>query len=161
MAEALGRIERLYHPYHAALSSLLSQTRRRFGFCVLVDCHSMPSGARGLDPSQRPDIIVGDRFGTSCAGDITRLVTEILADLGYRTGLNRPYAGGFITERYGTPRAGIHVVQVEINRALYMDEQRFRKTAAFETVRQDMAAFAGSLVDAIASRAGPLSDAAE
>lgn len=161
VAEALGRIDRLYHPYHAALSSLLVETRRRFGLCVLVDCHSMPSGARGLDPSGRPDIIVGDRFGTSCAGDITRLVTGILGDLGYRTGLNRPYAGGFITERYGTPRAGIHVVQVEINRGLYMDEQRFRKTASFEAVRRDMTAFSERLVAAVARRAGPLSDAAE
>lgn len=161
VAEGLSRIDTLYRPYHAALGALLEGTRARFGFAVLVDCHSMPSAARGLDAADRPDIIVGDRFGTSCDRSVTAATSEIFGALGYRVGCNRPYAGGFITERYGRPSDGVHVVQVEINRALYMDEARCVKAAGFERVRRDMLSFAADLVEALFPEARQGAEAAE
>ncbi len=133
---AFERIERLYRPYHDTLNALLEDTRRRFGLAILIDCHSMPS-TQGLDGAagSRPDFVLGDRFGASCGGALTRLLHRTLADMGYKVACNRPYAGGYITEHYGRPAEGLHAMQIEINRALYMDEARFTKTAGFEPLR--------------------------
>jgi len=144
--EGLSRIEGLYKPYHAALRSRLAATLDRFPFAVLVDCHSMPSTARGLEHRARPDVIIGDRFGTSCSGALTEAAVAILRDLGYRVVRNRPYAGGYITEHYGRPHHGVHALQIEINRGLYMDEQHFRRTVGFGALMQDLAAFAERLM---------------
>lgn len=144
--EGLARIEDLYKPYHATLRARLAATLERFPFVVLVDCHSMPSTARGLEHRPRPDIIVGDRFGTSCSGALTEASVAILRDLGYRVVRNRPYAGGYITEHYGRPHSGIHTLQIEVNRGLYMDEQQFRRTVGFGALMQDLGAFAERLM---------------
>ncbi len=82
----------------------------------------MPSASVGTPASQRPHFVVGDRFGTSCAPEVARTITRVLSGAGYDVQANRPYAGGFITEHYGRPQARVHAVQIEINRALYLDE---------------------------------------
>lgn len=131
LAVGLERIDLLYRPFHTMLTALLEQTRRRFGMAVLVDCHSMPSTATSHPHAQRPHFVIGDRFGVSCDARLTRLVRDGLAKLGYDVHLNRPYAGGFITEHYGRPATGIHAIQIEINRALYLDETTLAPTDGF------------------------------
>lgn len=134
-AEASERIDRLYRPYHRRLQELIGRTRERFGICLLVDCHSMPSIGGPMDQDaglKRVDMVLGDCFGTSCATSITAYMEDILRDLGYRVTRNMPYSGGFTTMHYGQPSAGIHALQIEINRAIYMDEERFQPTARFE-----------------------------
>ena len=128
---ALLRIERLYHPFHQALADLITETQRQFGVAVVVDCHSMPSTSVGQAASRRPHFVIGDRFGTSCAPELTRTVTRTLAAAGCDVHANRPYAGGFITEHYGRPHARVHVVQIEINRALYLNEATLEHSAEF------------------------------
>ena len=102
---AFERIERLYRPFHAALADLLEATRKRFGIAILIDCHSMPSASMGQVPGGRPHFVLGDRFGASCDAKLTRFMRDILQGAGYEVQLNRPYAGGFITEYYGNPGA--------------------------------------------------------
>ena len=138
VAVALERIERLYFPFHQALGALIAETRDRFGVAVLVDCHSMPSGAAGSGPSQRPHFVLGDRFGGSCDVRLTRQLRERLVAHGYDVHLNRPYAGGFITENYGRPSSGIHAIQIEINRALYLDETTFVRSAGFVRLQANL-----------------------
>ena len=128
--DALGRIEALYKPYHRALRRLINKAHQAFGTVILVDCHSMPSVGVSRDEPRRPDIVIGDRYGTSCAGLLPDVVEEIMSGLGYSIGRNKPYAGGFITEHYGNPASGLHTVQLELNRAIYMDERRRERRPA-------------------------------
>ncbi|MAA98852.1 MAG: N-formylglutamate amidohydrolase [Stappia sp.] len=146
VSEALERIETLYKPYHQTLRRLLAQTHVAFGYAVLIDCHSMPSAVRGADTGQRPDFILGDRYGTSCAVGLIDAAAEILTGLGYRVSRNKPYAGGFITEHYGRPLKGLHALQIEINRGLYMDEGLTLRGPGFENLVQDLIRFADALV---------------
>ena len=125
LQDAISRIENVYRPYHDTLRKLIAETVVQFGFAVLVDCHSMPSLERKPDIKSRPDIIIGDRYGTSCHGDISQELINRFSERGYRVMRNKPYAGGFITEHYGRPLKGLHAVQIEINRKLYMDETTF------------------------------------
>ncbi len=127
--EAMRRIESLYKPYHRALRRLFTRIQRSFGAAVLVDCHSMPSSAGQKDERARPDFVIGDRYGTSCVPLVAECVDRVLRGMGYTVSRNKPYAGGFITEHYGNPAVGLHAVQLEINRALYMDERRTRGRA--------------------------------
>ena len=138
VAVALERIERLYRPFHATLADLVQQTQHGFGVAVLIDCHSMPSASVGQPQASRPDFVLGDRFGVSCDSKLTRLVRETLAGMGYDVQLNRPYAGGFITEHYGRPSRGLHALQIEINRALYLDETTLERSAGFERLQRDL-----------------------
>ena len=142
-AEAERRIAAFYRPFHDALTDLLRVTRQRFGVAVLVDCHSMPSVGGPLDRdrgSERADIVLGDRFGASCGAPLVDGVERVLAGLGYRVARNVPYAGGFTTEHYGQPQDGVHALQIEINRALYMDEKRVRRHGGMERLVDDMTA---------------------
>lgn len=129
--EAMTRIEGIYKPYHLALRGLMSRAQRYFGASFLVDCHSMPSVARAGDNSVTPDFVIGDRYGTSCAPGLTHTVCGELEKAGYTVSRNKPYAGGFITEHYGNPAAGSHAIQIEVNRALYLDERTFETSAGF------------------------------
>jgi len=138
VAAGIARIEHLYKPFHASLMELIAQTYRSFGTAILIDCHSMPSTNVGQSSSVRPDIVLGDRFGASCDVRLTRLVRTAFTDLGYRVVLNRPYAGGFITEHYGRPVEGVHALQIEINRGLYLDERTLRRARGFKKVRADL-----------------------
>jgi N-formylglutamate deformylase len=159
--EALWRIEQIYKPYHRTLRRLLLQAQNTFGHAVLVDCHSMPSNANGRDERPRADVVLGDRYGTSCAPGVTDVIEETLRELGYAVARNRPYAGGFITEHYGEPASGFHAVQIEINRALYMDERHYTRSSLFERVRLDLARVIGTLATATADGIAPMRDAAE
>ena len=128
--DALARIEALYKPYHRALRRLINKAHQAFGTVILVDCHSMPSVGVSRDEPRRPDIVIGDRYGTSCAALLPDVVEETMSALGYSIGRNKPYAGGFITEHYGNPASGLHTIQLELNRAIYMDERRRERSAA-------------------------------
>lgn len=143
--EALARIEGLYKPYHRALRQTLSSLQRQFGTVLLIDCHSMPALALDRDISSRCDIVLGDRFGTSCSTAVTDAIEEFLCIRGYRVMRNKPYAGGFITEHYGQPLAGVHAVQIEICRSLYMEERLYRKNPGFSALVEDMTALSKML----------------
>ena len=145
VGQALERIDRLYKPFHAALAETIESTRAVFDQAFLIDCHSMPSTSSSQGAGGRPDFVLGDRFGASCDSRLTRLAREVLTGLGYEVQLNRPYAGGFITEHYGRPARGIHALQIEINRALYLDEVRLRQTAGFDRLRQNLTTLAQRL----------------
>jgi len=138
--DGLARIEDLYRPYHAGLRSLVQRTQGGFGTCILVDAHSMPSAGLDRDGLAKSDIILGDRFGTSAAGYIIDIAEQAFMRLGFSVTRNRPYAGGFITEHYGAPAAGVHALQIEVNRALYMNEATLEPHAGFGEVEQAMAA---------------------
>ena len=127
--DAIRRIEGLYKPYHRALRRLFTRVHRDFGAAVLIDCHSMPSTAGAKDERPRADVVLGDRYGTSCVAAVAETVEATLRAQGYSVSRNKPYAGGFITEHYGNPAAGLHAIQLELNRALYMDERRFERSA--------------------------------
>ena len=139
--EALVRIEDVYKPYHQTLAGLIEKTRAGFGGALLIDCHSMPSSIRGGQGRLRPDIVLGDRYGASCAGEITDAAAQILSRLGYSVSRNKPYAGGFITEHYGRPAKGVHAMQIEVNRALYMDERKLSPIPGFTRLKADLALF--------------------
>ncbi len=144
--EALGRIEEIYKPYHSTLRRLLAQTHVTFGYAVLIDCHSMPSSVKCQTTDSRPDFILGDRYGTSCNGELTEYACTILRNMGYSVSRNKPYAGGFITEHYGRPASGLHALQIEINRGLYMDEGSHEPSAGFEDLFQNLGEFAKELI---------------
>jgi N-formylglutamate amidohydrolase len=129
--EAVARIEDLYKPYHRVLRGLIQRTSRQFGHAILIDCHSMPSSSLGRDEDAKADFVLGDRFGTSCAPLLIAAFERHLGARGYKVTRNKPYAGGFITEHYGEPNIGRHALQIEINRALYMNESTLAITPGF------------------------------
>ncbi|WP_037389268.1 N-formylglutamate amidohydrolase [Sinorhizobium americanum] len=143
--EALARIESIYKPYHAALRKLIARTHVQFGMAVLIDCHSMPGNVHLAGSGQRPDFIIGDRYGTSAAAELSRFAVELLEELGYAVTRNKPYAGGFITEHYGRPTRGLHALQIEINRSLYVDEATLVKKPGFAALATDLATFVTGL----------------
>jgi N-formylglutamate amidohydrolase len=159
--DALSRIETLYKPYHRALRRLISRVHQAFGTVVVVDCHSMPSIGVSRDEPRRPDIVIGDRYGTSCAPLLPDMVEETMGRLGYSVGRNKPYAGGFITEHYGNPASGLHAVQLELNRAIYMDERRREKGPRFAQVAADFKLLAEALATVPLDDLGPFQAAAE
>ena len=160
--DALARIETLYKPYHRALRRLINKVHQMFGTVVVVDCHSMPSVGVSRDEPRRPDMVIGDRYGTSCAPLLPDRVEETLSGLGYSVGRNKPYAGGFITEHYGNPASGLHAVQLELNRAIYMDERRRERGPRFGQVAADFAILADVLATTIPfGDLGPFQAAAE
>ncbi|HET7851001.1 MAG TPA: N-formylglutamate amidohydrolase [Pseudolabrys sp.] len=146
--DALRRIESLYKPYHRALRRLFTRLHRDHGAAVLIDCHSMPSNAGHKDDRPRPEFVLGDRYGTSCVGVVAETVEITLRSLGYSVSRNKPYAGGFITEHYGNPAVGLHAIQLEINRALYMDERTFTRSSGFAALAADL--------DTVADRIGQI-----
>ena len=147
LAEAIGRIETIYKPFHAALEERLRRTKERFGMAILVDCHSMPSSVRALPGGRRPDMVLGDRYGTSAGARLVAIATGRLTRLGYDVARNKPYAGGYITERYGRPAIGQHAIQIEINRGLYADERIYRPHAGFEVLAERLAAFVAGFAE--------------
>ena len=146
--EARWRIETLHRPYHKALKGLIEATERRFGGCLVIDCHSMPSGVSGgVSSDGGPqagkngngvDVVLGDCFGTACAAVVTDTAQRAFEAMGFTVIRNKPYAGGFTTRHYGRPEQGIHALQIEINRALYMDEERVRRGAGLPGLTRRM-----------------------
>jgi N-formylglutamate amidohydrolase len=147
--EGLARIERIYRPYHDTLRRLLAQTHVGFGLAILIDCHSMPSNIRGGPARVRPDFVLGDRFGASCMPELTDCAADTLQRLGYTVCRNKPYAGGFITEHYGRPGRGLHALQIEVNRGLYMDEYRLEPHHGFALLWRIFVKLAESLLSIV------------
>ena len=141
-SDARRRLEQCYDPYHAALGRLIEQARTQFGCAVVIDCHSMPSAGGVPFRSGEPpiDFVLGDRFGSSCAPFVTDMTEEALVNLGFEVARNAPYAGGYVAASYGRPGNGVHILQVEINRALYLDEARITRTDGFAKLREAMTA---------------------
>lgn len=138
MREADMRLRDHWRPYHDALDTLMTATRRTFGEAVLVDCHSMPHEALEsvVHPDGlRPDIVLGDRFGAAAASDVVERVEAAFATAGLKVVRNAPFAGAYSAQRYGRPSQGQHVVQIEIDRSLYMNERTIRPNANFKAFR--------------------------
>lgn len=138
MAEAQWRIENYWYPYHAALQRLLDQAHERNGEAILIDCHSMPHEAMdGVARSarRRPQIVLGDRFGAAAAGEIVDRIEAAFASAGLTVTRNAPFAGAYVTQAYGRPSRNQHAIQVEIDRALYMNESRIEPNAEFDAFR--------------------------
>ena len=134
LREAQQRIDRLWHPYHAALRVLIEESLSAFGEAVLIDCHSMPHEAieAHARPGQpRPDVVLGDRFGAASGREVMEAVEAAFTEAGFRVARNAPFAGAYIAQAYGRPSRCQHVVQIEIDRGLYMNEQRITRRADF------------------------------
>ncbi|MFN5998217.1 MAG: N-formylglutamate amidohydrolase [Paracoccaceae bacterium] len=149
LAEAEARITRFWHPYHQALAALVEETRAAFGQAVLIDCHSMPHEAieAHTRPGQpRPEVVLGDRYGATAGREVMDRIEAAFAAAGLRVGRNAPFAGAYVAQAYGRPSRGVHVVQVEIDRALYMDEVRIEPLAGFAGFRDLIAGVVAELV---------------
>ncbi len=150
LREAHERLEQVWHPYHDALRHLLDESRALFGEAILLDCHSMPheaieTHARSNQP--RPDVVLGDRFGAAASRIVVEEIEAAFEGAGLRVARNAPFAGAYIAQAYGRPSRNQHVVQIEIDRALYMDEATIQP-------RADFAAFHQLITDVIARIAG-------
>ena len=128
LVEAAGRINQVHQPYHQALSGLLDQAMAQHGHAVLIDWHSMPSASIAKAGC---DFVLGDRYGSACSPVLTRLVDQTLTGMGFAVARNVPYAGGYTTEHYGRPMDGVHALQIEINRGLYLDEAQIQPGPGF------------------------------
>lgn len=140
-SDALHRLQTYYWPYHRALGDLVERTRRDFAFCILVDCHSMPSAGCPLAPDVgqgRVDIVLGDCHGTACSPRVIEMAHGALTSLGYRVARNTPYAGGYVTRHYGRPGRGVHGLQIEINRAIYMHESTYGRGPNMTRLADDL-----------------------
>ncbi|MFZ4689519.1 MAG: N-formylglutamate amidohydrolase [Polymorphobacter sp.] len=158
-AEAQARIRALHRPWHARITELLARAQARHGYAILIDCHSMPQPT-GILP---PQIVLGDRFGTSAAPQLVDLIEQHFTAARWRTARNKPYAGGHATEFHGRVAGGIHAVQIEIDRNLYMDAQRLTRHQGFDAVAAHMEGLARLLVRAAPGLGlgPPLREAAE
>lgn len=143
--EAESRLARFWHPYHRALSGLIDEAVARFGGAVLIDMHSMPRDALAHLPRPRPDMVLGDRNGVSAAPRISAAVSDAVASEGFRLRRNSPFSGAYITAAYGRPRDNIHVVQLELDRSLYMDERRIEPRADFAQFNERFTRVVGRL----------------
>jgi len=150
--EAALRLEQLYHPYHAALAALVEETRARFGVAVVIDCHSMPSSLGA------PDIVLGDRYGASAAPALSRLAEASFLREGLSVARNTPYAGGYTTVRYGRPARGCHALQIEVNRGLYLDEDRLVRKEGFEMLKLRLTAALARIVQIAPDALRPADD---
>lgn len=147
-ADAEERIRSCWQPYHDALAGLIARTKERFGYCLLLDCHSMPAGHGRMTG---PDFVLGDAHGTACTPQITALVETVLSADGYYVKRNDPYAGGYVTRHYGRPRDGVHALQIEVARRLYMDEATLRKVQGFGVLQHRMGNLLGNVAASCAS----------
>lgn len=138
MEQAKWRIGQYWQPYHAALQSLLDESHARFGQAILIDCHSMPHEAMdGMARSRkkRPEIVLGDRFGAAARPDVVDRIEAAFVSAGLRVARNTPFAGAYVIQTYGRPSQNQHAIQVEIDRALYMDEGAIRPNKNFQAFR--------------------------
>ncbi|MBL8708523.1 MAG: N-formylglutamate amidohydrolase [Rhodospirillaceae bacterium] len=162
-AEVETRLARCYQPYHAALAALVAEAQAAHGRCLVLDCHSMPStgggadrdlpsgerngqGGKGKPGNGRVDFVLGDCFGASCDAGIAAAIDAHLRAGGAQMRRNSPYSGGYVTQHYGRPESGVHVLQIEINRALYLDERSLERSAGFSDVQATMTGLIAMLV---------------
>lgn len=156
-AEAAARIDACYRPYHAELKRLVRETKSRFEVCLLIDAHSMPSAGLSCreDPSFGPvDVVLGDNHGRAAAPALLHAARVYLEDCGYAVAINDPYPGGFVTKVYGAPHAGAHAIQIEVNRALYMDEATYERSSRFDAVRADVSGLLCHMSDVVSAYSG-------
>jgi N-formylglutamate amidohydrolase len=142
-ADAIGRLERYYSPYHARLQQMLQASRAAFGQVLLVDCHSMPSEALNHSRAEgfvRPQVVLGDRFGASCGKAYVDRIEAIFRQEGFTVTRNAPFAGAYITQTYGRPAAGQHAIQIEIDRSLYMNESTIRTNSEYASTKRRLTA---------------------
>ena len=154
-ADAMERLRHCYWPYHQALRRLLDETVQRFGYCILLDCHSMPSAGGPGDMDEGPslvDVVLGDNHGTACAPIVMETAAESLAAEGLSVTRNTPYSGGFVTRHYGRPPQGVHALQIEINRALYMDEERILRGPGLPILAERMSRLLEQLAEIAPTR---------
>ena len=159
IAEVDRRLTDVWHPYHNCLQDLLDASRTTFGQAVLIDCHSMPREAlmgHVKTSSRRPDIVLGDRFGTSAMTGLVDEIDDAFRSEGFRTTRNTPFAGAFITQHYGRPQKGQSAIQIEIDRSLYMDETRIAPNSDFKCVQARLSSVAAQIAKLGRSRAMPL-----
>jgi N-formylglutamate deformylase len=155
-ADARARIEGFWVPYHAALRGLMAESRELFGEAVLIDCHSMPHEAVDAGRSRRPDVVLGDRFGAAAAPGLVERVEAAFQRAGLRVARNAPFAGAYVAQTYGRPAHGSHAIQIEIDRALYMDEARVERRADFAAFAAVLEEVVGELCAIGRERAAPL-----
>ncbi|WP_373504887.1 N-formylglutamate amidohydrolase [Aestuariivirga sp.] len=163
-AEVRRRIDQIYVPYHRTLTALSNAVLAKAGEVLLVDCHSMPASATAhVVPASAGgvDVVLGDRFGASCAEDIPAFLEERMEAHGLRVLRNKPYAGGFITQNHGAPHRGQHALQIEINRSLYMNEATLEKTGDFGRLAGVLAEVVAGLLVYVEDRFAPRQLAAE
>jgi N-formylglutamate amidohydrolase len=120
---AIHMLEHYYDPFHKSLNKQIMYLNNTFGFCYHIDLHTMPSKAL-LNFKKEPDIVLGDNFGKSCSIELINYFQNVFQENGFTVEVNNPYAGGFITRNYGNPSKGVHTIQIEINRKIYMDENK-------------------------------------
>lgn len=150
LSEAEMRVQRYWRPYHAQLRAMIGATKAEFGHAILVDCHSMPHEAIATlrdSSGRRPDVVLGDRFGAAASGPVIEHIEAAFASAGLVTARNAPFAGAYITQAYGRPAQDVHVVQVEIDRGLYMDERAIRPHAGFEAFRAKLTEAMAEIAD--------------
>jgi N-formylglutamate deformylase len=137
--EAERRIAAYWQPFHEALRLVVEDIKARWGYCLLIDCHSMPSNAQGTRVNGRAaDFVLGDLHGAACSPQVTRSVEKFLCSRAFWVRRNDPYAGGYITKHYGRPAHNVHVLQIEIARRLYMDEKMIERASGFAAMQQTM-----------------------
>ena len=142
------RVNGVYNPYHAALRNAVDKCVNKFGFCLLVDCHSMPSKICTILDEKKPvDVCLGTLFGESCPAEFVKKIKQDLEAFNYRVEQDRPYSGAFISFNFCQPRKNVYTLQLEINRALYMDEQNYTKNTHFQSVAGNVGKFIASLGD--------------
>lgn len=166
VTEIQRRIEGLYEPYHRALQGLVERAWSLHGLAVLLDCHSMPSMQHTgslfrSGEAERADIIIGDRYGTSCDPQYVAALESAFVRRGFVVGRNKPYAGGFITENYGSPLLGAHAIQIEINRGLYMNEASMEKKPGFANLAETFTGILLEFREFVSAENGQLGAAAE
>jgi N-formylglutamate amidohydrolase len=147
-ADAEARIAAHWRPYHATLRELVEESLAAFGEAILIDCHSMPHEAIeqvSAPGARRPDVVLGDRFGAAAAVEVVERIEAAFEGAGLRVARNAPFAGAYIAQAYGRPSRGAHVVQVEIDRALYMDERTVKPGADYEAFRSLMTSVVAEL----------------
>ena len=137
--EVLARFENVYDNYHKKLQQLIDKVVRKFGFCLVLDCHSMPSEICSLmQDTSKIDFCLGTLFEQSCPADMHDKIKQSLEECGYHVADNCPYSGAYITFNYCQPRKRIYTMQIEINRGLYMDERTFTKNNAFSMLSENI-----------------------
>ncbi|MFD1880564.1 N-formylglutamate amidohydrolase [Paracoccus pacificus] len=144
-AEADRRIQELWHPYHAALAQVIARARAHFGAAILIDMHSMPRESLSDLPRPHPEVVLGDRHGSSAAHQITTAVADAFTAEGFQVARNTPFAGAYIASHYGRPSNRVHAIQVEIDRSLYMDEQGIQPLPGFDAFAARIGAVIGRL----------------
>lgn len=150
LEEAHHRIANFWRPYHDALQTLIDENQARFEQAILVDCHSMPHEAMEnivVAGGQRPDVVIGDRFGASASPAIVEQIEEAFTSAGLTVARNMPFAGAYIAQHYGRPSRHQHAVQIEIDRALYMNETTLEPLPDFDGVRAAMSAVIAKIAD--------------